>query len=114
MDVETLDLKWEKVQEFLKKRFGKAMDIKSILFVLGLNELQKKKDDYTKEEKMDLMNIGFCKIASISGYFQETGKDADGWPKWEQRKAVPKMGTKEQEAFIKEHIILHFEEEALI
>lgn len=114
MEIETINNQWTKVQQFVKKRFGKEMDIKSILFILGLNELNNKKDDYTKEEKMDLMNIGFCRIASLSGYFQITGEDKDGWPKWEQRKAVPKMNTKDQESFIKEHIIRHFEAEALI
>ena len=109
-----MDEQWNKVIHYLRGRFGKKMDIKSILFVLGLNELDKKKDSYEKEEKMDLMNIGFCKVTSLSGYFKMTGTDEDGWPIWEQVKAVPRMSAKEQEQFIKQHIVRHFEAETLI
>lgn len=112
--MEDLDLKWSSVEGYLKNRFNKKLDIKSILFILGLRELGRKETDFSKEAKMDLMNVGFCKIASISGYFETSEKDKDGWPIWNQIKPLPKMSTKEQERFIKEHVIKYFEQEALI
>ena len=111
---ETIDNKWIEVEAYLKQRFNSTLDIKSILFILGLRELGRKESDLTKEEKMDLMNLGFCKIASLSGYFDILEKDKDGWPVWKQIKPLPKMKTKEQEAFIKEHVVKYFEAEALI
>ncbi len=106
--------KWKSVEDYLKERFDKKLDVKSILFILGLRELGRKETSLTKEEKMDLMNIGFCKIASTSGYFQLEETDKDGWPIWKQAKPLPKMNTKEQEIFIKEHVVKYFETEALI
>lgn len=110
----TIDDKWLQVEAYLKKRFDSALDIKSILFILGLRELGRKENDLTKEEKMDLMNLGFCKISSLSGYFDILEKDKDGWPVWKQIKPLPKMSTKEQELFIKQHVVKYFETEALI
>lgn len=112
--MENLDIKWSSVESYLKKRFSQQLDIKSILFILGLRELGRKETDFSKEAKMDLMNVGFCRIASISGYFETLEKDKDGWPIWKQIKPLPKMSTKEQERFIKEHVIKYFEQEDLI
>ncbi|MBI1184158.1 hypothetical protein GC194_07795 [bacterium] len=110
-----IDDKWPLVIEFLKGKFQeKQPDVKSVLFVLGLRELGKRQTEFSKEAKMDLMNIGFCKICSLSGYFETEGNDADGWPLWKQVKPLPKMTTKEQEKFIKEHVVKYFEAEAFI
>lgn len=109
-----LEEKWEQVITHLKDKFNGEMDVKSILFILGLQELGKVGSDFSKEEKMDLMNIGFCRIASLSGYFRADGSDTDGWPLWKQAKPLPKMSNKEQERFIKEHVVKYFETEKLI
>ncbi|MGB0430807.1 MAG: hypothetical protein ACPGLV_10060 [Bacteroidia bacterium] len=111
---ENFEDKWLSVESYLKDRFSKALDIKSILFILGLRELGKNETNFTKEEKMDLMNVGFCKIASKAGYFDMAEKDQDGWPIFKQIKPLPKMNTKEQEQFIKEHVVNYFETENLI
>lgn len=112
--MENLEEKWLQVVNRLKGKFDNELDVKSILFILGLRELGKVGSDFSKEEKMDLMNIGFCRIASLSGYFRTDGNDDEGWPLWKQAKPIPKMSTKEQEVFIKEHVVKYFETEKLI
>ena len=112
--MQELDQNWEKVQETLKSRFGKDTDVKSVLFIIGLRELGKKKKKFTKEEKQDLMNLAVCKILSPEGYFTVSHLDGEGWPVWKQTKPLPVMNNKEQENFIKEHIITYFEDEGLL
>ena len=112
--MEYSDDKWKAVIAFLETRFDKEMDIKAILFILGIQSLGRPSDEFSKEEKMDLMNLGFCEIAALSGFFVKADEDKDGWPIWNQAKALPKMSTKEQEQFIKAHVIKYFESEALI
>ncbi|MGZ5244561.1 MAG: hypothetical protein ACXWEY_03640 [Bacteroidia bacterium] len=106
--------KWQKVQQFMQDRFDKKADIKELLFIIGLRELGQKKNKFTKEQKTDLMNLAFCKAASFSGYFDVAHLDADGWPVWKQLKPLPVMNNKEQEIFIKAHIILYFESEGFL
>jgi len=105
---------WEKVLEFMKNRFEKDADVKAILFVIGLRELATKKTKFTKEEKQDLMNLALCTIMTPDGYFNVKHLDKEGWPVWEQIKPFPVMNNKDQEEFIKLHIIKYFMEEKLI
>ena len=106
--------KWAEVEAFITKRFDKEPDLKSALFVIGLRELGSVQLELTKEEKQDLMNLAVCRVCSSSGYFKVESIGADGWPEWKQIKPMPKMGTQEQEDFLKDHIIHYFETEELI
>jgi hypothetical protein len=106
--------KWQQVLDLFKDRFGKDADVHAILFVVGLREMGMSGGKIEKETKMDLMNLGFCRVAQLSGYFLSYENDQDGWPLWQQAKPLPKMTTKEQEAFIKEHVIRYCEHEGLI
>lgn len=105
---------YDKVEKAVQDRFESGADMQQVLFAVGLNELGPVQDDFSKEEKMDLMNIAFCKIASLDGYFLQDGTDGDGWPVWKQRKPLPKMNKKEQERFIKEGIVVYFTNEGWI
>ena len=111
---EVLENAWNEVQRFIKERFGKSADMKSVLFIIGLREMGRNESSLTKEQKMDLMNLAFCRISSLSGYFEIKENDEDGWPIWKQVKPLPQMNSKEQEIFIKEHVITYFKAEKLI
>jgi hypothetical protein len=41
------------------------------------------------------------------------GADEDGWPHFKQLKAMPEMNAFEQEAFLKDHILLYFQNHEL-
>lgn len=105
---------WDSVLQLMQKRFDKEADVKSVLFIIGLREFGHKKKKFTKEDKQDLMNLALCTILSDEGYFAVAHLDAEGWPVWKQAKALPVMSAKEQEDFIKQHIISYFRSESLI
>jgi hypothetical protein len=44
-----------------------------------------------------------------SGFYELEGKDPDGWPHFRQLKAMPDMNPIEQENFLKDHVLLYFE-----
>ena len=50
-----------------------------------------------------------CALFRQSGYYELEGVDRDGWPHYRQLKALPPMGMAEQENFMKDHILLYFE-----
>ena len=104
------DFEWLRVQHYIKDRIGKQdlPDLNSVLFLIGIQELGKVADSFTKEEKQDLMHIAICVLLSEDGYFEFVGQDEDGWPHFKQVKPLDVLGPKAQEALIKEKVIAYF------
>ena len=82
-----LDFHWLKVRHFIKDTFQTASlpDMETILFLIGVQELGRLQPQFSKEEKMDLMHIAVARLLSVEGYFKLEGKDAKGWPVWEEK-----------------------------
>jgi len=108
-----LQSRWWNLEAKLVDRFGKKPDLETILFLIGIQELGAKEDKFTKEQKQDLMHIAVCTVLMPSGYYELEGKDADGWPHFRQLKSMPDMNAFEQENFLKDHVLLYFEENGL-
>ena len=105
-----LQARWWKLEEKLMERFGKKPDMETILFLIGMQEFGDLRSKFTKEQKQDLMHIAVCSILSNSGFYELESVDRDGWPHFKQLKAMPDMNAIEQENFIKDHVLLYFEE----
>jgi len=108
-----LQARWWKLEEKLMERFGKKPDMESILFLIGVQELGDLNEKFSKEQKQDLMHIAVCTLLSASGYYELEGADADGWPHYRQLKALPEMDLIAQENFMKDHVLLYFDENGL-
>ncbi|HXO75952.1 MAG TPA: hypothetical protein VN824_11965, partial [Puia sp.] len=93
----------------LVERFGKKPDMETLLFLIGVQEFGDIRKKFSKEEKQDLMHIAVCSLFRQSGYYELEGVDEEGWPHFRQLKALPVMGLIEQENFLKDHILLFFE-----
>lgn len=109
-----LQARWWKLEEQLMQRFGKKPDMETILFLIGIQELGDLKEKFTKEQKQDLMHVAVCSILSSSGYYELAGVDEDGWPHFRPLKHIPPMSLKEQEDFMKDHILLYFQNNQFI
>lgn len=104
-----LQQRWWNLEAELVERFGKKPDLETILFLIGVQEFGDIKEKFTKEQKQDLMHIAVCSLLSHSGYYELENVDEDGWPHFKQLKAMPDMNAIEQENFLKDHILLYFE-----
>lgn len=103
---------WGKILDFIETSFGKRpSDVDAILFIIGVQELGKGHQYFTKEQKQDLLHIATCKVLSFSGFYALEGLDVEGWPHWKLVKNVPSLPLKEQELLIKAHIIEYFKSE---
>lgn len=105
-----LQSRWWNLEAKLVERFGKKPDMETILFLIGMQETGFMKEKITKEQKQDLMHVAVCSLLSPSGYYAVEGTDKDGWPHFRQLKPMPDMNRIEQENFLKDHILLYFEE----
>lgn len=104
-----LQQRWWNLEAKMVERFGKKPDMESILFLIGLQEIGIKAK-YTKEQKQDLMHVAICTILSPSGFYELTEMDKEGWPHFKQLKAMPDMNPIEQENFLKDHVLMYFDE----
>lgn len=105
------DPRWLAVLRMMKERFGKKPELESILFLIGINELGRLEDKFTKEQKQDLMHVAVCKLLSREGYYRLAGWDDDNWPLYEATQKLPDWTAAEQEVLIKQSIIRYFEEQ---
>lgn len=94
----------------MMERFGKKPDLETILFLIGVQEFGDIKEKFTKEQKQDLMHIAICNLLSASGYYELISVDEEGWPHYRQLKPMPDMNPAEQENFLKDHILLYFDQ----
>lgn len=103
---------WESLMTRLEALIGKKPDdLKSLLFLIGVQELGKGMRKFSKEEKRDLLHVAICKVLSYSGYYETAGVDEDGWPHWKPVKQLPAEDMLQQEALLKNHILVYFEKE---
>ena len=104
-----LQQRWWTLEAKLVDRFGKKPDLETILFLIGMQETGIIKEKITKEQKQDLMHVAVCSLLTASGYYEMERVDEDGWPHFKQLKPMPEMDTFTQENFLKDHILLYFE-----
>jgi hypothetical protein len=109
-----LQSRWWKLEEKLIERFGKKPDVETILFLIGIQELGDVKAKFTKEQKQDLMHVAVCTVLMPSGYYEIERVDEEGWPHFTQLKAMPELDAFQQEAFLKDHILLYFQNHELV
>ena len=109
-----LQQRWWNLEAKMVERFSKKPDLETILFLIGIQETGMMKEKITKEQKQDLMHVAVCSLLSTSGYYEMESVDRDGWPHYKQLKAMPDMNAIEQENFIKDHVLLYFEEHDFI
>lgn len=101
--------RWQDLLYELKGRFGRKPDLQSMLFLIGVQELNQVGRTFTKEEKQDLMHIAICRLLSSRGYYELVLTDEEGWPHYQLIKEHPDLNLAEQEFFLKRLILEYFE-----
>lgn len=109
-----LQIRWWNLEQKLVERFGKKPDLESILFLIGIQELGDIRKKFSKEQKQDLMHVAVCSVLMPGGYYEIERIDQDGWPHFKQLKAMPNMQAFEQENFLKDYVLLYFNQHDLI
>ena len=111
MDVKIINQKWAVLTEKIASDFDTdTPDIKTILFLIGVQELGQGPKKFSKRQKEELMHIANCRLLSEMGFYELEGLDQDGWPHWKATKPIPAYTLLEQEFLLKQLIIHYFEE----
>lgn len=102
-------LRWYQVRNRVKEQFGQRPDINAMLFIIGMNEIGIVKDNWEKEEKINLMHVAVCKLLSSEGYYTFSHIDEEGWHHYTKNESLPPLSLKEQEELLKRKIVEYFE-----
>ena len=108
-DLEKLKADWQRLTSALEAQFGDLPDLQVMLFLIGVQELGQGRQQFTKDQKQDLMHLGTCRILSQYGYYEFCGVDAEGWPEYKLARKLPAMNLREQDQFLKKAVLDYFE-----
>jgi len=108
--VEDLNKNWAELSSWFEKEFGMESDSQSMLFMIGIQELGKGAIKFSKAQKIDLIHIGICRVLEKDGYYDYSHKDEEGWPHYTNSRKLPILKGQEQEQFMKEALIVYFDE----
>lgn len=107
-----IDFEWLRIRHYIKDAMGskELPDLRTALFLIGIQEFGEVNKDFSKEEKQDLMHVAVCTLLEEDGYFTFAGRDEDGWPHWDRSKPFSLNGSDAQELLLKKKIILYFDQ----
>ena len=100
--------RWVKLLSDLQKNFKEELSLKSILFLIGVQELNMGIRNFSKEEKLDVLHIATCSLLSKYGFYMFDKIDEEGWPHWKEVKPINSVSEKDQEILLKNAIIDYF------
>ena len=103
-----VEIKFQEVLKKVETVFGGGLDTQSVLFLIGVQELELGYKKFKKHEKTDLMHVALCTLLEPYGYYTFLGRDEDNWPHFELNKNLPSLNEREQQHFIKQAIIEYF------
>jgi hypothetical protein len=103
---------WNYLVEKLTQQFsdGDVLNLDSIIYLIGVQELGQGKKAFKKDEKINLMHIAICKLLEPYGYYEFDFFDKDGWPHYKIVTDLPNLKPGEQAVLMKEAIIHYFED----
>lgn len=105
-----LKTKWNNLKTKLSVDFldNEIIDLDSIIFLIGLQELGQFQKRFNKQKKLEVIHIAVCKLLSDYGYYEFDYTDNDGWPHYKVIKKLPNLKAGEQTILMKKAIINYF------
>jgi len=107
---EELKERWKLVVLKLSTQFadGDPLDLDSIIYLIGIQELGQLGRKFKKDHKLDLMHIAICRLLEPYGYYEFDYFDDDGWPHYIVKEELPCLKAGEQSVLMKEAIVTYF------
>lgn len=99
--MDDLEKNWSLLITKLEKQFNEDFNLKGVLYLIGIQELNFGLKKYERHEKMDVIHVAVCKVLSPFGFYQFNKIDEDGWPHYKEIKAIKSLNEKDQEELIK-------------
>jgi hypothetical protein len=106
-----IEIKFKELVKELEETFGGGLDVQAILFLIGVRELGKGSQKFSKRQKTELMHVAVCTLLEPYGFYKTTGRDKDNWPHFEFIKELPPLDQRQQQHLMKEAMLDYFDAE---
>ncbi|AKA34852.1 hypothetical protein VC82_1214 [Flagellimonas lutaonensis] len=93
---------------------GDKLDLDTIIYLVGVQELGQLNRIFKKDEKLYLMHIAICRLLEPYGYYEFEFFDDDGWPHYKVKEQLPPLKAGEQSVLMKEALVNYFMEKEYI
>lgn len=106
-----LEARWERLQAWLRDRFGRDTGIEAILFLVGIQTRGRGfEPKLHRDRKQDVIMEGTYAVFERLGIYERVGMESDGaWIYERTIPSIPKMELEEQEKLLKLGILAYFE-----
>ena len=101
---------WKELKHKIDQNFGGDLDVQGILFLIGVQELGKGAQEFTKDQKLDVIHIAICRVLEPFGFYKLAYSDQEGWPYYDSVKPLPNLKAGEQLKLMKQGILEYFGE----
>lgn len=99
---------WPELCEALSKQFNLDVDLNGVLFLVGVRERGLTLQPFTKEEKLNLINLGSCILYLEMGLLDKTGIDPEGWPVFKQKALALSIPEERKHKILQECALKYF------
>ncbi len=113
---EQLKERWNTLTQQLSAQFadGDPLELDAMIYLVGVQELGQFHKKYKKDEKVNLMHIGICRLLEPYGFYEFNFFDDDGWPHYTIKENLPTLKAGEQTVLMKEALVNYFLEKKYI
>jgi hypothetical protein len=92
----------------LDEMFGITVDLNGVLFLVGMRERGLNFKPFSKEEKLNLINLGSCTLLMEMGLTEINGYDTEGWPTFQQKTVIPEISEESKQKTLQNCAIKYF------
>jgi len=106
-----LESDWNKLLYKISEDFNVDADLNGTLLLIGIQERGLGfKETYSKQDKMDHINLATCTLLIKWNYYEIVGYDDNKWPIFKKNKLVPPFSKEKEDLLLKSSIIEYFKE----
>jgi hypothetical protein len=100
---------WNELCEHLGRQFNVDVDLNGVLFLVGIRERGLTFQHFSKEEKMNLINLGSCILYQEMGLTEKSGTDESGWPTFKQKALAPVIPEERKHKILQDCALRYFQ-----
>lgn len=110
--MENIEDAWDEVLLAMSKHFNITANYEFLLFMVGIQEKGCGFINFSKQDKMDLINLTKCRMLEREGFLDEEGEE-DGWPLFVPKLHYHSLSDAQKDAIIKRQMIAYIKENQL-
>ncbi|MPQ48495.1 hypothetical protein GCQ56_15940 [Marinifilum sp. N1E240] len=106
-----LESDWNKLLYKISEDFNVDADLNGTLLLIGIQERGLGfKETYSKQDKMDHINLATCTLLIKWNYYEVVGYDENKWTIFKKNKLVPPFSKEKEDLLLKSSIVEYFKE----